>query len=127
MHTLRTLSMLTLNQSTSIQRISSLFSISVIVKLFGFFVLIRGTSALYKLIKFIWRENISNPLADLPGPPSPNWLYGNMRQIGNNDDSVMHERWTSEYGNTIKYKVLLGVSVLLVSLHTCQPILPHRR
>jgi len=118
--------MLTLNKSTSIERISSLFSIPVIVKLLGFFFLIQGTSALYKLIKFIWRENISNPLADLPGPPSPNWLYGNMRQIGN-DDSVMHERWTSEYGNTIKYKVFLGVSVLLVSLHTCQPILPRRR
>ena len=122
-----TLSMLTLDKSTSIERISSLFSISVIVKLLGLFVLIRGTSALYKLIKFIWRENISNPLADLPGPPSPNWLYGNIQQIVDNDLSTIFERWTSEYGNTIKFQDLFGVSVLLVSQHTCWPILLRRR
>jgi len=97
---------------------SSLFSIPVIVKLFSFFVLIRGTSALYKLIKFIWQENISNPLADLPGPPSPDWLYGNIQQIKDSDFSTIFERWNSDYGNTIKYKGSLGVGVLLVSLHT---------
>jgi len=109
--------MLTLD--TSIKCISSLFSIPVVVRLLSFFVLIRGTSALYKLIKFIWQENISNPLANLPGPPSSNWLYGNIQQIKDNDLSTIFERWTSEYGNTIKYKGFLGVSALLVSLHPC--------
>jgi len=111
--------MLTLDKSTSIERISSMFPIPVIVKLLSLFVLIRGTFALYKLIRVIWRQNISNPLADLPGPPSPNWLWGNMRQIGDSDPSVMYERWTSEYGKTIKYQLLFGVSVLLSSLHSC--------
>jgi len=40
--------MLIFDKSTTIERISSLFSIPVVVKLFGFFVLIRGTSVLYK-------------------------------------------------------------------------------
>lgn len=111
--------MLTLDKSTSIERISPLFSIPVIVKLLGFFALIRGASALYKRIKFIWRQNILNPLADLPGPPSPSWLYGNSQQVGDDGALAMHERWTSEYGDTIKYKIFLGVSVLLASLHSC--------
>jgi len=72
-------------RSTSIKCISSLFLIPVIVKLLGFFVLIQGTSVLYKLIKFIWQENISNPLVDLSKPSSPNWLYGNIQQIKDND------------------------------------------
>ena len=72
-------------RSTSIKCISSLFLIPVIVKLLGFFVLIQGTSVLYKLIKFIWQENISNPLVDLSKPSSLNWLYGNIQQIKDND------------------------------------------
>ncbi|KAJ3570544.1 hypothetical protein NP233_g4329 [Leucocoprinus birnbaumii] len=71
-----------------------------------------GTFTLYKLAKFVWREYISNPLADFPGPPSPSWLYGNMRQIWEAENSVMHEGWVQEYGNTIKYKVFVGMSRL---------------
>jgi len=109
--------MLTLDKLISIEHIPSLF-LNALVKLFSPLALIMGTFTLYKFINFVWREYISNPLTDFPGPPSPSWLYGNMRQIWDSENSVMHERWASEYGNTIKYKVFLGVSVLLVSLHT---------
>jgi len=109
--------MLTLDKLISIERIPSLF-LNALFKLLSPLALIIGTFTLYKLISFIWREHISNPLTDLPGPPSPSWLYGNMRQIWDSDNSVMHERWVDEYGNTIKYKTFLGVSVLLVSPYT---------
>lgn len=71
-----------------------------------------GTFAVYKLARFVWREYISNPLGDFPGPPSPSWLYGNMRQIWDAENSVMHEGWVSEYGNTIRYRVFFGMSRL---------------
>ena len=107
-------SMLTLNKLTSIEHIPSLF-LNAFVKLFSPLALIMGTFTLYKFINFVWREYISNPLTDLPGPPSPSWLYGNMRQIWDSENSVMHELWASEYGNTIKYRVFLGVSVYCLS------------
>jgi len=109
-------SMLILYKSTTIERISSLFSIPVAVKLLGFFVLIWGT---------LFYTSSSNsyskktPLADLPGPPSPSWLYGNTQQIGDHDILTTYERWTTEYDNKIKYRALFGVSVLLVSLLIC--------
>ena len=106
-------------QEPSIGGISSLLPTSVVinalVQLLGPLALTLGIFTLYKLVNFIWREYISNPLADLP---APSWLYGNMRQIWDADNSVMHESWVSEYGNTMKYKAFLGVSVLLVSLHS---------
>jgi len=109
-------------EPASIEGISSLLPTSVVinalVQLLGPLALTLGIFTLYKLVNFIWREYISNPLADLPGPPTPSWLYGNMRQIWDADNSVMHESWVSEYGNTMKYKAFLGVSVLLVSLHS---------
>lgn len=73
------------------------------------FTVTLGVYTLYKLVSFVWNEYISNPLNDFPGPPSPGWLYGNLQQIWDAENSVMHEQWVGEYGSTIKYKGFLGV------------------
>ncbi|KAJ3566102.1 hypothetical protein NP233_g7217 [Leucocoprinus birnbaumii] len=71
-----------------------------------------GTFSLYKLSRLIWREYVSNPLKGIPGPPSPSWFYGNMRQIREGEIASLHEGWVKEYGTTIKFKVFFGVSRL---------------
>ncbi|KZT69443.1 cytochrome P450 [Daedalea quercina L-15889] len=43
-------------------------------------------------------------LRDLPGPPSPSLIYGNLFDIQKADDAVLHEAWTEKYGPTITYK-----------------------
>ncbi|KAJ3570545.1 hypothetical protein NP233_g4328 [Leucocoprinus birnbaumii] len=42
------------------------------------------------------------------GPSSPSWLYGNIRQVWGAENSVAHERWVKQYGNTLQYKFFLG-------------------
>ncbi|EKM83173.1 hypothetical protein AGABI1DRAFT_118526 [Agaricus bisporus var. burnettii JB137-S8] len=65
-----------------------------------------------KLARFVWWEYVSNPLSDFPGPANPSWIYGNMKQIRDAENSVLHESWTGEFGKTIKYKFFFGRSRL---------------
>jgi hypothetical protein len=104
----------------------------VLFKLFLSAALIFTTFGLNKLLKAVYRQWTS-PLRHFPGPPSPSFLYGNIKQIFNavsyiseyvasiygidisvgKDRSVLHEKWVEEYGNTIKYKGFF---------HVCQVI-----
>ncbi|KAF5350051.1 hypothetical protein D9756_009191 [Leucocoprinus leucothites] len=92
--------------------LSSIPTMNALAKLLSPLALTLGTFAFYKLLRFVWREYISNPLRYFPGPPSPSWLYGNMRQIWDAESSVMHEGWVNEYGSTIRYNVFFGISRL---------------
>lgn len=51
----------------------------------------------------------TSKLKNLPGPPSPSWIYGNLRAIIDEDNSVPQERWVAEYGSTIMYRGFFGV------------------
>ena len=35
---------------------------------------------LYRLLEFVIGQ-LNSPLRDLKGPPSPSWVYGNLKQI----------------------------------------------
>lgn len=52
------------------------------------------------------RHNLRSPLRALPGPKGTSWLYGNLKDIFNAENSVLHERWVGQYGPTLKYKGL---------------------
>ena len=52
----------------------------------------------------------TSPLRFIPGPPNPSWLYGHLRAIFNAQASELHEKWTQEYGKTIRYKGFFNVS-----------------
>lgn len=65
---------------------------------------------LYKLGETLVAPYFS-PLRDLPGPPRPSWAFGNLKQIFDAENSVLHEAWVQEYGTTLKYKGWLNVSV----------------
>ncbi|KZT18878.1 cytochrome P450 [Neolentinus lepideus HHB14362 ss-1] len=57
---------------------------------------------LYKALRFYIRRYLS-PTRDLPGPPNPSWLWGNMRDILKAENSVLHEGWLNKYGPVIRY------------------------
>ncbi|KZT65827.1 cytochrome P450 [Daedalea quercina L-15889] len=58
---------------------------------------------LYRLASLLV-EPFFSPLRDLPGPPSPSFIFGNLKQIFDAENSVLHEAWTEQYGTTLKYK-----------------------
>ncbi|KIJ62084.1 hypothetical protein HYDPIDRAFT_114926 [Hydnomerulius pinastri MD-312] len=58
---------------------------------------------LWKFSQFVWHL-FTGPLRNLPGPKGTSWLYGNLKDIWNSENSVLHEQWVKEYGNTLKYK-----------------------
>lgn len=45
----------------------------------------------------------------LPGPRGASCIYGNLLQIFNTGNSRMQEQWTSQFGETFKYKGWLNV------------------
>jgi hypothetical protein len=69
---------------------------------------IAGSYAAYLLYAFI---SPHSSLRNLPGPPSPSWIWGNVRDILAAEHSVLHEQWIKKYGNVIMYRMLLNVRV----------------
>lgn len=57
----------------------------------------------WQLGKRVW-HNLRSPLRALPGPKGTSWLYGNLKDIFNAENSVLHEQWVGKYGTTMKYK-----------------------
>jgi len=83
-------------------------------------VLIRLTGSLgatlvaygvYRVAKFIYDE-LTSPLRDLPGPKSSSFIYGNFKEIFEAENSTLHEQWVQEYGTTLKYNGLFGMTRL---------------
>ena len=64
---------------------------------------------LYKLLEVLITPLLS-PLRDLPGPPSPSFAFGNLKEIFDADNSVLHEAWTEKYGHTLMYRAWFNVS-----------------
>ncbi|KAF8554640.1 cytochrome P450 [Imleria badia] len=62
---------------------------------------------LWKFFQFVYHQ-FTSPIRHLRGPKGTSWLYGNMRDIWNAEDSVLHEEWVKQYGNTLKYKGLFN-------------------
>ncbi|KAG6809703.1 hypothetical protein H0H92_015069 [Tricholoma furcatifolium] len=62
----------------------------------------------YRLLQLIYEE-VTSPLRDLPGPPSPSFIYGNMQEIWAAENSILHEKWIKEYGSTIQYKIVFNL------------------
>ncbi|KAJ3514175.1 hypothetical protein NLJ89_g2525 [Agrocybe chaxingu] len=65
----------------------------------------------FKTFKFLYAEWTS-PLHALYGPPSTSFIYGNIKEISDAENSVLHEKWVEEYGPTLKYKAFFGMNRL---------------
>ena len=83
-----------------------IFSLSTSLLAIGVATLAYG---LYKLLEVLI-EPLFSPLRGLPGPPSPSFVFGNLKQIFDAENSVLHEAWTEKYGNTLKYRAWFNVS-----------------
>ncbi|KAF8816768.1 cytochrome P450 [Phlegmacium glaucopus] len=69
---------------------------------------------IYKISTFI-RDEVTSPSRDIPGPTSPSFLYGNLKELSASYDSVLQEDWLNQYGPTIQFKGVLGTSRLLTT------------
>ncbi|CAA7265268.1 unnamed protein product [Cyclocybe aegerita] len=65
----------------------------------------------FKIFMFLYAEWTS-PLHVLYGPPSTSFIYGNIKEISDAENSVLHEKWVEEYGPTLKYKAFFGMNRL---------------
>ncbi|KAJ6558119.1 cytochrome P450 monooxygenase [Mycena capillaripes] len=83
----------------------------MLLKLLGSIAGTIGAYALYELLKLVYAE-LNSPIRHLPGPKPTHWFYGNMKEIFKAENSVMHEQWVEEYGTTLKYKFLGGITRL---------------
>ncbi|KAI0768260.1 cytochrome P450 [Trametes elegans] len=74
-------------------------------------VLVTTLYVLQRLWPVIWRA-CSTSLKNIPGPPNPSWIFGSMRIIWDEDNSVPQERWAAQYGPNITYKGFFGIARL---------------
>ncbi|KAN0097938.1 Cytochrome P450 [Tylopilus felleus] len=58
---------------------------------------------LWTLFQFVYRE-LTSPIRHLRGPKGTSWIYGNLGDIFNPENSALHEQWVKQYGNTLRYK-----------------------
>lgn len=56
-------------------------------------------------------KSFTSPLRTLPGPPRKSWLLGYFPDIWKADNSVLQEKWVEQYGPSISYTGLFGVSI----------------
>ncbi|KAF7301922.1 hypothetical protein MIND_00758200 [Mycena indigotica] len=70
--------------------------------------------ALYRIVKGLYVE-FTSPLRTLPGPPSAHWLYGNTRELVEDQFSGLLERWAEQYGPTIRIHEVLGTCRLVTT------------
>ncbi|KAH7910533.1 cytochrome P450 [Hygrophoropsis aurantiaca] len=80
---------------------------------------------LWKLGKIVLHK-FTSPLRNINGPKSTSWLYGNMRDIFKAENSVLHEQWVKEYGQTLKYHGFLNIDRLFtMDLRALNHVLTH--
>ncbi|KDQ34064.1 hypothetical protein PLEOSDRAFT_1034004 [Pleurotus ostreatus PC15] len=77
-------------------------------KILGSAISALGFYGVFKLLAFLYHE-LTSSVRLLPGPPSTSWIYGNLKEISNLEDSRLHEEWGRAYGHTTQYKGILGM------------------
>ncbi|KAF4578374.1 hypothetical protein EYR36_000181 [Pleurotus pulmonarius] len=78
-------------------------------KILGSAISALGFYGVFKLLSFLYHE-LTSSFRLLPGPPSTSWIYGNLKEISNLEDSKLHEEWGRIYGHTTQYKGILGMA-----------------
>ncbi|KAI0643935.1 cytochrome P450 [Trametes meyenii] len=63
--------------------------------------------AVWKLWSILTRP-YTTALRNLPGPPSSSWIFGNMKTLQEEEESITQERWAAEYGPNITYRGFLN-------------------
>ncbi|KAJ7063948.1 cytochrome P450 [Mycena amicta] len=82
--------------------ITLLKAIFAVIALFAAYILYEVVIAVY--------DEWTSPFRNLPGPPSSNRFFGNMKELRDHDDA--ERGWIARYGRTIKVHRFLGQSAL---------------
>ena len=56
-------------------------------------------------------ETYRSSLLNIPGPPSTDWLLGNLKETYNSDGEGMYDEWVERYGRTFMYRGFFNVCV----------------
>ena len=62
---------------------------------------------LWTFLMLVLRQARS-PLRHLPGPPSPSFFMGNLREMHDQEYTGLVARWASTYGSTFVYRGFIG-------------------
>ncbi|PIL29235.1 cytochrome P450 [Ganoderma sinense ZZ0214-1] len=54
-------------------------------------------------------------LLNLPGPPSPGWLFGSLKDVYYSDGSVIIDEWIEEYGSNVMHRGFLNMPRLFTT------------
>ncbi|TFY74216.1 hypothetical protein EWM64_g9797, partial [Hericium alpestre] len=88
--------------------------------------LVIAVPLLYKLAQRVFINPYLSSLRDIPGPASPSFIWGNMKEIFEAEALVLHEKWLDKYGPVIKYKGFLNLDrVLTLDLRAINHVLSH--
>ncbi|KAN0094981.1 Cytochrome P450 [Tylopilus felleus] len=80
---------------------------------------------LWKLSQFVYHQ-LTSPIRHLHGPKGTSWIYGNLQEIFVAENSVLHEEWVKQYGNTLRYKGLFNSNRLFtMDLRAINHVLTH--
>ncbi|KAF8133401.1 cytochrome P450 [Boletus edulis] len=73
----------------------------------GAAIVLTASYVLADLLALLWRQYFS-PLQRLRGPPSPSFLFGNLREMYNQENTGLLYDWDATYGSTYAYKGFFG-------------------
>ena len=65
-------------------------------------------AVLWRLVPYLLAPFRSS-LLNLPGPPSPGWLFGSINEIYESDGDLITDEWIEKYGPTIMYRGIFNV------------------
>ena len=91
----------------------SLTSQDVLVVLFT-----AGGYLIWRIYKFL-APRLGSPLSIWPGPPTPSWLYGNLREMFAVEDSALPDKLFERYGKVYVDREFFMVRVQ--SMHCVYP------
>ncbi|RIA97841.1 cytochrome P450 [Glomus cerebriforme] len=83
-----------------------------LISLVSFFILGVIGWIIYKI--YIWPCYIS-PLRKIPGPPSENPFYGNLKTLLKEESGEPQLRWVKQYGNIVKFHGIFNTPTLFIA------------
>ena len=69
-------------------------------------------AVLWRLVPYLLAP-FQSSLLNLPGPPSPGWLFGSLNEIYESDGDLITDEWIEKYGSNVMYRGLFNVGTSL--------------
>ena len=86
----------------------------VLQGLLGGIIAVLG-AVLWKLSPYLLAQFRSSLLI-LPGPTSPSWFFGSLKDIFDSDGEIIIDKWIEEYGPNVLHR---GIFNVRCSLYCC--------